>query len=192
MLITLALLLAVLPRVSPMPQAPASPSSPPPKPFDCSAPEHRQFDFWVGEWEVRRNPDTIPPGTPPPPAGAKPPTNVIEKAHNGCVLIENWTTQGQTGQSFNLYDRASRRWHQTWVDSNGGLHRYWGGLRDGNMVFQGEIPLGPASPMAGRRVVRLTFFPLGPGKVRQFLESLNMDGTSWTRRTDFITRRAPK
>jgi hypothetical protein len=24
-----------------------------PKPPACIAPEHRQFDFWLGEWEVR-------------------------------------------------------------------------------------------------------------------------------------------
>jgi hypothetical protein len=137
------------------------------------------------------NPATVPAGTPPPPAGQKPGRNVIEKAHNGCVLIENWTAPGQTGQSFNLYDRTSGRWNQTWVDSNGGRHEYWGGLKDGNMVFTGEIPLGPASRFAGRRAVRLTFFPMGPGKVRQFLEALNIDGT-WSVSYDFIyTRRAP-
>lgn len=136
------------------------------------------------------NPATIPPGTPPPPAGQKPSSNVIEKVHGGCVLLENWTAPGQTGQSFNLYDRASQRWHQTWVDSGGGLHEYWGGLKDGNMVFAGEVPLGPGSRFAGRRVVRLTFFPMGPDKVRQFSEALNMDGT-WSINYDLIyTRRA--
>jgi len=29
--------------------APATPPSPPPA---CAAPEHRQFDFWVGRWDV--------------------------------------------------------------------------------------------------------------------------------------------
>jgi len=190
MLLSLVLLLAVVPWSSAPPQAPASPAAASPKPFDCSAPEHRQFDFWVGDWDVVPNPDTVPPGTPPPPPGRKPARNVIEKAHSGCVLIENWNTPGQTGQSFNLYDRTSGRWHQTWVDSGGGRHEYWGELKNGNMVFAGEIPLGPASRVAGRRNVRLTFFPLGPDKVRQFLESLNMDGT-WTPTYDFIyTRRA--
>ncbi|MGE3490406.1 MAG: hypothetical protein AB7N29_10400 [Vicinamibacterales bacterium] len=191
MRIPFALLFAVVPMLTPLPQAPPSPAAAPPKPFDCSAPEYRQFDFWVGAWDVVPNPATIPPGTPPPPAGAKPARNVVEKAHNGCVLIENWTTTGQTGQSFNLYDRASRRWHQTWVDNGGGLHEYWGALTGGNMVFAGEVPLGPGSRFAGRRTVRLTFFPMGPDKVRQFSEALNMDGT-WSVNYDLIyTRRAP-
>lgn len=172
------------------PSTPATPAAPPPKPFDCSDPVHRQFDFWVGEWDVVPNPATLPPGTPPPAPGSKPASNVIQKAHNGCVLIENWVAPGQTGQSFNLYDRASKRWHQTWVDSGGGLHEYWGELQDGNMVFTGEVPLGPASRFAGRRAVRLTFFTMGPDKVRQFSEALNMDGT-WGVNYDLIyTRRA--
>jgi hypothetical protein len=190
MLTAVALFLAVLPWSSLAPQAPAAPAAAPPKPFNCSAPEHRQFDFWVGDWDVVPNQASIPPGTPPPPAGQKPSHNLIEKAHNGCVLIENWTATGQTGQSFNLYDRASGRWHQTWVDSGGGLHEYWGGLKDGNMVLVGEVPLGPGSRFAGRRVLRVTFQPMGPDKMRQFSEALNMDGT-WSSNYDLIyTRRA--
>jgi hypothetical protein len=167
----------------------AAAPAPPAKPFDCSAPEHRQFDFWVGEWDVVTNPATALTGTPPP--GAQPASNVVERAHKGCVVIENWDDRrGGTGQSFNIYDRARRQWHQTWVDSNGGLHEYWGELKDGNMVFMGSVPLPPASRFQGRRTIRLTFTPMGPDKVRQFSESLNVDGT-WSVNYDLIyTRRA--
>ena len=166
-------------------------SAAPPKPFDCSAPEHRQFDFWVGEWDVVPNPATAPANAPAPPPGRKPASNVIHRAHNGCVIIENWNDGvGGTGQSFNVFDRATHQWHQTWVDSNGGLHQYWGNLKDGSMVFQGEVPLPPASRFQGRRTVRLTFTPIGADKVRQFSESLNVDG-SWSVNYDLIyTRRA--
>ena len=171
-------------------QAPPQPAAPP-KPFDCSAPEYRQFDFWVGEWDVVPNPATAPPHAPPSPPGRKPASNVIERAHQGCVLVENWDDgAGGTGQSFNVFDRTSRQWRQTWVDSNGGLHQYWGGLENGAMVFQGEVPLPPASRFQGRRTVRLTFTPMGADKVRQFSESLNVDGT-WSVNYDLIyTRRA--
>lgn len=116
---------------------------------------------------------------------------MIERRHNGCVIVENWDDGvGGTGQSFNVFDRTARQWHQTWVDSNGGLHQYWGGLKDGSMVFQGEVPLPPASRFQGRRTVRLTFTPMGADKVRQFSESLNVDGT-WSVNYDLIyTRRA--
>jgi hypothetical protein len=171
--------------------------TPPPKPFDCAALEHRQFDFWLGDWDVVPNAPVAPvaPVAPAAPAAPvaparKPARNVIEKAHNGCVVVENWDDGiGGTGQSFNVYDRMTKRWHQTWVDSTGGLHEYWGALQDGNMVFLGEVPLPPASRFAGRRTIRLTFFPLGSGKVRQFSESLSPDGT-WSINYDLIyTRR---
>lgn len=174
-------------------QQPAAAPATPPKPFDCSAPEYRQFDFWVGTWDVVPNPATRPAGAPTPTPGAKPATNIVTSLDGGCVIMENWEAPGQTGHSLNLFDRATRRWHQTWVDSNGGLHQYWGGLKDGNMVFEGEVPLGPGSRFAGRRTVRLTFFPLPTGQVRQFSEALNMDGT-WSVNYDLIytRRQGPK
>jgi hypothetical protein len=176
--------LAVLPSA----QQPAPTPSIPPKPFDCSAPVHRQFDFWLGEWDVVPNPATA--AAPSTTGSQKPASNVITLLDGRCVLMESWTAPAQTGHSFNIYDRTRQQWHQTWVDSNGGLHEYWGSLRDGNMVFSGEVPLGPASRFAGRRTVRLTFFPMGPDKVRQFSEALNMDGT-WSVNYDLIyTRRA--
>ena len=76
------------------------------------------------------------------------------------------------------------------MDNGGGLHEYWGGLKDGSMVLEGEIPLPPASRFQGRRTIRVTFMPIGPDKMRQFSESLNMDGT-WSANYDLIyTRRA--
>jgi hypothetical protein len=172
-------------------QAQPTQTAAPTKPFDCSAPEHRQFDFWIGEWDVTPNAATAQPDTPPSAAGRKPASNVVERAHNGCVLIENWDDRaGGTGQSFNLYDRVSKRWHQTWVDSNGGLHEYWGELKDGQMVFMGQVPLPATSRFQGRRTIRLSFIPMGPDQVRQFSESLNSDGT-WSVNYDLIyTRRA--
>ena len=135
-----------------------APAQPPPKPFDCTAPEYRQFDFWV---------------------------------QGGCVVRETWDDGiGGTGQSFNLFDRVRRRWHQTWVDNAGSLHQYWGGFANGRMVLEGEVPLPPASRFQGHRTVRVSFIPIGPDQMRQFSESLNVDGT-WSPNYDLIyTRRA--
>lgn len=187
MLASFALL---MPLLGP-PQAPP-PAAPAPKPFDCTAPEFRQFDFWIGEWDVVTNPATRPANAPPPQPGRKPATNIIHTAHNGCVIVENWDPGqgGATGQSFNIYDRVSKRWHQTWVDSGGALHQYWGEMKDGSMVLVGEVPLPPAAAFQGRRTVRVTFTPMGTDQVRQFSESLNIDGT-WAPNYDLIyTRRA--
>jgi hypothetical protein len=143
-------------------QAPAPPPQPAtPPPFDCSGPEYRQFDFWVGDWDVVPNPATRPPGAPPPQPGRKPPRNIISKTQGGCVVHENWDDgTGGTGESYNVFDRVKRQWHQTWVDNGGGLHSYWGELKDGSMVYIGEVPLGPAMRFQGRRTIRVTFTPM--------------------------------
>lgn len=152
----------------------------------CDRPEHRQFDFWVGEWDVR------PAGqaeTAPTPLG-----NVVRLEDAGCVVTEHWTTPRMTGRSVNLFDRTRGRWHQTWVDSTGGLHEYWGQAdADGNLVFIGETPAAAGGNV--RQTVRLTFFNLGPdratpARVRQFSEVLGADGR-WTTNYDLIYFRRP-
>ncbi|WP_245917623.1 hypothetical protein [Aureitalea marina] len=40
----------------------------------CCTPEHRAFDFWIGEWEVT-NPD-----------GSEAGVNTITRIEDGCVL----------------------------------------------------------------------------------------------------------
>ncbi|HEX6314342.1 MAG TPA: tetratricopeptide repeat protein [Gemmatimonadaceae bacterium] len=143
-------------------------------------PKYREFDFWLGAWDVR------PAGAPP---DSPPASNVITRIHGGCVLLESWTAPGQTGQSFNIYDRSRGKWHQTWVDSTGGLHEYWGELRDGNMMFTGDLP--PLRGQTARRQTRLMFFKLGPDKVRQLSEGTMDGGKTWQVNYDLIyTRRS--
>ena len=160
---------------------PATPSTPPPPLPRCDRPEHRQFDYWVGEWDVRPNGQ---PDATPTPLG-----NVIRLEDGGCVVTEHWTTPRMTGRSLNIYDRTRDQWHQTWVDSTGGLHEYWGAAdADGNLVFRGEAPV--AAPDNARQSVRLTFFNLGPdrktpARVRQFSEVLGADGR-WTTNYNLI------
>lgn len=164
--------------------------APPPPPFDCSAAEYRQLDFWVGDWDVVPNPRTVGKASGPQPT--RPPArNVIEKIQGGCVVLETWDDgQGGTGQSFNIFDRVSQQWHQIWVSNNGGLHFYRGGIQNGRMVYLGEVPLPPAARFQGRRTVRLSFEAPGPDTVRQLSESLNADGT-WSVNYDFIYTRRP-
>ena len=59
----------------------------------CDAPEYRQFDFWVGTWDVTMRGQ---------PAGG----NLVTLEESGCLVHEHWTgTRGGTGQSFNFFDR---------------------------------------------------------------------------------------
>lgn len=133
----------------------------------CDAPEYRQFDFWVGDWTVTSD-------------GTAAGTNSIHPVHGGCALQENWQGSGEggiSGSSFNMYDKATGKWHQTWVDSNGGLLQIDGGLVDGSMVLSGERPSRDGS---GEAIHRITWTPNEDGTVRQLWEASKDGGATWS------------
>ena len=132
----------------------------------CATAEHRQFDFWIGDWEVRD------------PQGKIVGHNRIERAHEGCVLIEHWTSVARvTGTSVNVYDRDRGRWHQTWVDSGGGLLQLNGALVANAMVLAGEAV--DADAPSRRALQRITWTPQPNGDVRQLWESSTDGGKTW-------------
>lgn len=132
----------------------------------CEAAEHRQFDFWLGEWNVTSGDQ---------PAG----TNRISSIQNGCVLQEHWQGAGAggiTGTSFNIYDRATGLWHQTWVDASGTLLQLDGGIVDGAMVLSGERPARTGRGVAQHRI---SWMPNEDGSVRQLWEASQDGGATW-------------
>ena len=144
----------------------AEPAATPVPAERCGAPEHHQFDFCLGEWTVTSN------GLP---AGS----NSIRSIQGGCVLQENWQGAGSggiSGTSFNIYDRESRRWHQTWVDASGTLLQLDGGLKDGAMVLEGKRPAPGGN---GLVLHRISWTPNEDGSVKQLWEASQDDGDSW-------------
>jgi hypothetical protein len=139
-------------------------------------PRTREFDFWVGDWDVR----AVGASAVGPPA-----RNNITLEDDGCVVMEHWTTaMGSMGQSFNLFDRSANKWRQTWVDNSGGQHDYRGGLVDGNMVLIGDTP-APNGAL-GRIPTRLTLFHIGNDSVRQFSETSADGGKTWAMSYDLL------
>ncbi|HEY8563389.1 MAG TPA: tetratricopeptide repeat protein [Pyrinomonadaceae bacterium] len=131
--------------------------------------EARQFDFWLGDWEVYN------------PAGQKVGTNSIQMFAGGCGVLENWTNAaGLDGKSINYYDAASRKWHQYWIGADGGALRYAGNFWENAMHFAGETVTG------GKKTLqKLTFFKLDDNTVRQLAESSADEGKTWTVNYDF-------
>jgi hypothetical protein len=146
-------------------QAPPSPCT--------QQPEFRQFDFWIGEWDVTVQ------GRP---AG----TNSVQLILDKCVIFENWTgARGLHGKSFNIYNAAKKQWQQFWVDSNGNVLELIGQFKDGAMRLQGET-----TGAQGKLWQRITFTPLPEGRVRQLWESSRDEGKTWA--TAFDGLYAPK
>jgi len=160
-------LLALFPRATLTLQAQAPLPS-------CTAPEHRQFDFWVGEWSVHRAAD-----------GKYAGQNRIDSVLGGCALHEQWTGAGGVkGNSYNAYDAARGVWHQTWVDNGGLLLQLDGGLQGDSMVLEGD-----SRDVSGAlRRQRIRWTPNADGSVRQHWQSQAADG-SWQTVFDGYYRR---
>ena len=127
----------------------------------CEAPEHRAFDFWLGEWQVRT------------PDGKLAGVNRIAREYDGCVLHERYETgRGYSGESLNIYDAGRKTWHQTWVDTSGTLLLLEGGLRNGSMVLEGQT-VGTDAQVTKHRI---TWTPGADGSVRQLWESTDAKG----------------
>lgn len=135
-----------------------------------SSPPARQFDFWVGEWDVFNT------------QGQKVGASVIQQVSEGCAVLENWRDAGGlSGKSINFYDPNDQKWYQYWMGSNGMPVRFAGTYTDGAMRYETE-----PSVVGGTRMVRrLTFFNLDANTVRQFAEQSTDDGKTWTVTYDF-------
>ncbi len=130
----------------------------------------RQFDFWVGEWDVLNL------------QNQKAGSSVIQQVAEGCGILENWTDRfGSTGKSLNFYDSVSHKWNQYWIGPMGGATRYAGGYSDGAMRFEAE----PANANGANTLRRLTFFNIDANTVRQFSEQSTDGGKTWTVIYDF-------
>jgi hypothetical protein len=95
---------------------------------ECAAPEYRQFDFWLGDW------DTFEAGK----AGKSVARNRVTRMLDGCAIRE--VNDGLVGESFNAYDADQRLWHQSWVTNRG----QW-------LVLEGHLAAGRSR---GRRALR--------------------------------------
>jgi hypothetical protein len=148
----------------------------------CTAdPVYRQFDFWIGEWEVYAK------------NGKKAGDSKIELILDSCIILENWksasVSQGiyYAGKSFNTYNGITKQWQQTWVDNTGGTTEFLAGHFENNkMIFLTKpFPLNKDT-MAIRR---LTFYNLDVNKVRQHGEISKDNGMTWNTEYDLEYRR---
>lgn len=102
-----------------------------PKP--CSTPEARQFDFWLGEWDLSW-PAEQSGGTDGERAAG---SNEVRRMFGDCVVEENFTTDDGRfrGHSVSAFDVNAGMWRQTWVDSSGGYLVFTGSYDGSTMTL---------------------------------------------------------
>ena len=123
----------------------------------CSLPEDRQFDFWLGDWNLT---EIAPRGD------VFQGTNNITRDDTGCVLEEDYRSGGQ-GRSVSLYSRIDGRWHQTYIDSMGNRLILIGSFEGGRMLLN-----------AG--ATRSYWQPVDRDTVRFVQEQSRDGGQTWT------------
>lgn len=105
----------------------------------CASAEHRQFDFWIGDWDVairaRKGPGSDE-------WGEGKGRQHIESILGGCAISENFTADGPqqawAGKSYSSWQPQLGKWRQTWVDDGGSYLVFTGGLEAGAMTLYGE------------------------------------------------------
>lgn len=129
-------------------------------------PEFREFDFWLGDWEVHVA------------NGKLVGHNSITSVEKGCLILENWTSvTGGTGMSINYLDKTTGEWVQIWNSAGGTQIDYRGGLTDEGMLLVGKIhDVSSGTTQDFRGLWTL----LDDGRVRQFFEQSNDGGKIWT------------
>ena len=130
----------------------------------CSAPQARQFDFWLGEWDLTWGDDG---------KGS----NTITTRYDGCVIEENFNgapTMDFRGMSVSTYNPPAELWQQTWVDSQGRYIHLTGKFEDGKMMLVNQPPLSD-----GRLLFRMVFYNIQPDSLDWDWERSEDGGKNW-------------
>ncbi len=140
----------------------------PQRPAGCASVESRQFDFWLGEWDVSPGESTV--------VIAE---STVTLHDQGCVILENWRPfRNAHGHSINIYDATDGKWHQTWADASGTRTEYSGSLdADGVMRLDNLSPSPQGAPPARQR---MNFQRVDANTLRQWGESLDAGQTATT------------
>ncbi|MBN8696214.1 MAG: hypothetical protein J0L87_06765 [Bacteroidetes bacterium] len=93
---------------------------------NCCTIEYKQFDFWIGEWDVFNQ------------QGNKVGTNVIVPMQDSCLIQENWSSTNETGTSYTFYNKIDSTWNQIYIDNLGTTLQLKGSFKNNKMVLKSE------------------------------------------------------
>jgi tetratricopeptide (TPR) repeat protein len=145
--------------------------------YPCSRnPMARQFDFWIGEWDVYQNGTMALAGH-----------SLVQNIAGGCSLLENWTSVvgAHHGKSLNYYDTLKQNWEQVWVGSGGDIQHFTDGVYKDSVMQFAFRQVRNGKTMQGR----FRFYYLSANQVRQLSELSGDGGVNWQVQYDFIYKR---
>lgn len=151
-------------------QATAPPAAAPPI-KKCDEPQHKQMDFWVGEWDLTwpgNNPGEVAHGT-----------NSVKRLMDNCVVQENFSGGDAIhlkGMSVSTFDAISGKWKQTWVDNENGYLDFVGEFKDGQMILGREA----TRPNGTKVLTHMIFKNITGDEFDWSWESSNDGGKTWT------------
>jgi len=142
----------------------------------CGAaiPAARQFDFWLGEWELTWPGEHT--GLPAGQTGRG--TNRIRAILDSCVIEESFSAESPVslrGLSFSVYNRHTGEWQQTWVDNEGSYLDFTGGFRDGKMILVRQA----TTPEGSEFLQRMVWHNLTPTELDWNWEASHDEGKTW-------------
>ena len=139
----------------------------------CTSPEARQFDFWLGDWDL---------SWPAEQGGGEVGErqtgyNRITKLFGDCVIEENFTTNDASfrGHSVSVYDVAAGTWRQTWVDSTGGYLVFTGSFHGETM----ELRTQPSERDGETVVQRMVFSGIAADSLEWAWQRSRDGGATW-------------
>ena len=130
----------------------------------CAVGEHRQFDYWLGNWSVSYG---------GPPVG----TSKVELALDQCMLVESWDgAKNHSGKTIFAYSPDDHSWYGMFADNEGRVHIFnQGKVSAGTAEFQGTS----RGPNGETVLNRVTIVRASADKVDQTWEKSSDNGTTW-------------
>ncbi len=139
----------------------------------CSSPQARQFDFWLGEWDLTWPAEQT--GGEAGEVGRG--KNTITRRFGDCVIEENFAFADDTflGHSVSVYDAQADMWRQTWVDNMGGYLLFAGNYDGKTMELR-----TPTVERDGEQIVqRMVFSSIQRDSLRWDWQGSRDGGETW-------------
>lgn len=161
----------------------------------CLEPQARQFDFWIGDWDISAK--SRPPGGGAWAANTAWVRTQVRAVLGGCALIEESIDDvvGDTvvvGMSLTSYNRHLRTYQQLWVDSKGFSWEYLGGREGEDRVLYLESTASNGArivPFQPTTQIRMVFSEITETRFVWRYEYSTDAGRTWTRTSEAEYRR---